>query len=118
MKDCIHARKFEGHVFKEVSLSPPDVKLNKTLFKAQTEESIERDSNSDRPCYVWLAWKLRSSEVVLKAPPVPTLSTSITLPQFTVVLVYAGATVEKCPSHYLFADINLGGNVESNCERS
>ena len=72
LKDFIHARKFEGHVFKESSLSPPGVKLNKTLFKAQTEESIEKDCNSDRPCYVWLAWKLRSSEVVLKAPLVPT----------------------------------------------
>ena len=36
---------------------------------------------------------------MLKAPPVPSLSTSLTLPQFTVV--YAGAAVEKCPSHYL-----------------
>ena len=78
LKDSIHARKFEGPVFKEASLSPPGVKINKTQFKTQTAESIENDCNSERPCYVWLAWKLRSSEVVLKAPPVPTLSTGLT----------------------------------------
>ena len=99
LKDFIHTRKFEGPVFKEASLSPPGVKINKTQFKTQTAESIENDCNSERPCYVWLAWKLRSSEVVLKAPPVPTLSTGLTLPEFTVV--YAGAEDLKCPSNYL-----------------
>ena len=50
LKVFIHARKFERHVFKEVSLSPPGVKLNKTLFKTQTEELIEKKCYSDRPC--------------------------------------------------------------------
>lgn len=99
LKDFIHAGKFEGPTFKEASLSPPGVKLNKTQYKAQTAESIEKDCDNDNPCLVWLAWKLRSTKVVLKAPPVPTLSTSLTLPQFTVV--YAGPAVDKCPSHYL-----------------
>ena len=35
LKDFIHARKFEGPVYKEASLSPPGVKLNKTQFKTQ-----------------------------------------------------------------------------------
>ena len=96
-------------------LSPPAVKINKTQFKTQTAESIENDCNSERPCYVWLAWKLRSSEVVLKAPPVPTLSTGLTLPEFTVV--YAGAEdLSKVPIK-LFAEIDLGENVESHRER-
>ena len=36
---------------------------------------------------------------MLKAPPVPTLASGLTLPEFTVV--YGGAADDKCPSHYL-----------------
>eukprot|EP00986_Skeletonema_menzelii_P009304 scaffold4187_cov135-Skeletonema_menzelii.AAC.10 len=54
---------------------------------------------SDRPCLVWLAWKLRSANIVLSAPDAPVLDVTVPLPQFAVV--HAGPSTMKHASDYL-----------------
>ena len=99
LEDYIHARKFTGKTFERVKVTPPGKKLNKTVYRSQTAQSIEEDCNSDNPCLVWLAHSLRSSSLVLKVPTMPVLSTSLPTPQFTIT--YATRVLEKCPSEYL-----------------
>ena len=105
LEDFIHARKFTGKSFSKTKLVRPGQKLNKTLARNQTAQSIEEDCSEENPCLVWLAWRLRSSELVLKAPPAPVLLTSLKMLPFTVTyageVTYAGQVVKKCLSGYL-----------------
>lgn len=99
LEDFIHARKFTGRTFEKSKVTPPGKKLNKTVYRNQTAQSIEEDCNAGNPCLVWLAYSLRSCSLVLQAPTMPVLLTSLPTPQFTVT--YVRRAVEKCPSDYL-----------------
>ena len=103
LKDIIHARKFTGSKFRE-SLLPhgPDGKLNKTVYRSQTAESIRLTCNLTNPCLVWLAWQLRSETTVLEVPPEPERNCALLLPKFTIM--YAGPETEKTASQYLLND--------------
>ena len=99
LENFIHARRFDGHIFQKSKLAGSDGKLNKTLHKKQTAEEIERNCSDTSPCLVWLAWNLRTKDILLKAPPMPTIDTRVTLPEFTVM--YAGQKKAKNASDYL-----------------
>ena len=87
LKDFIHARRFNDKTFHESKLVGPSGKLNKTKFRGQSAESIERDTTEDDPCLVWLAWKLRAEPIVLEERPEPVMNTSLQTPEFSVVYV-------------------------------
>ena len=99
LKDFIHARKFKGKSFQLVKLAPAGKKLNKTVYRGQTPDEIERDCNEENPCLVWLAWSIRNVPIILRAPDPPILQTSLEMPQFQVT--YAGRLSDKDPSEYL-----------------
>ena len=99
LENLIHARRFDGHTFQKSKLTGSDGKLNKTLHKKQSAEEIERNCSNERPCLVWLAWSLRSKELVLKAPPMPTVDTRVMVPEFKVM--YASKKKVKKASEYL-----------------
>ena len=103
LKDFIHARKFTGKTFQGSKITLAGKKLNKTVYRAQTAEEIERDCNEENPCLVWMAWQLRNEKLVLKLPDVPTMNTNLATPEFAVT--YAGRLSEKCPSEYLKSDV-------------
>ncbi|KAL7536826.1 LOW QUALITY PROTEIN: hypothetical protein ACHAXR_007426 [Thalassiosira sp. AJA248-18] len=85
LQDFIHARKFDNKTFLKAELSGTDGKLNKTRYKTQTAESIEKDCSETEPCLVWLAWKLRSEPIILKERQPPVLNSSLPTPKFTVI---------------------------------
>ena len=62
-------------------------------------KSIKEDFSNENPCIVFLEWILRSSSLVLMAPTLPALSTSVPTPDF--MFAYASRVVEKCPVEYL-----------------
>ena len=102
LKDFIHCRKFEGRTFKESKLLGGSNSLKKTLRRNQTAEEIESQCSEEQPCLVWLAWKLRSNELVLKRRDEPALDLSI--PQPVILFDSANdddAAVTKMPSDYL-----------------
>jgi len=99
LQDFVHARKFVGKTFEKSKLVGADGKLNKTRYKTQTAESIEKDCSEEEPCLVWHAWRLRSQALVLKPREEPDLNTSFQAPKFSVV--YARPAVAKKPSEYL-----------------
>lgn len=98
LRDFIHVRKFTTETFQTSTLTGNIGKLNKTLFKHQTAQSIEESCSDESPCLVWLAWKLRSEPIVLQIPPEPILIAP-TVPAFNVV--YAGPQLSKRASEYL-----------------
>ena len=99
LQDFIHARRFDGQTFQQSKVVRSDGKLNKTRYKGQTAVSIQEDCSDAVPCLVWLAWKLRSNDIKLKARPVPVLDARMPMPDFTVV--YAGPVSAKLPREYL-----------------
>ena len=62
-------------------------------------KSIEEDFRNENPCLFFLAWRLRSSSLVLVVPTLPALSNSVPTPEF--IVAYASQVVKKCPSEYL-----------------
>jgi hypothetical protein len=99
LKEFVHARKFDTKTFQESKLVGTDGKLKKTWYSKQTAESIANDCSNKEPCLVWIAWKLRSDEIMLKERPIPLLTTSLPTPEFNVV--YARLEPSKLPSQYL-----------------
>ena len=99
LQDFIHVRKFTGHQFLKGKLTPTGKTLKKTLYTGQTAESIGADCNEENPCLVWLAYSLRTTDIVLEANTVPDTATGLSLPDFTVT--YATRINDKCPSEYL-----------------
>ena len=67
-----------------------------------TAEAIEKDCNNDNPCLVWLAWSLRSNDLVLKIPELPALDIRVPVPSFTIPVT--GIETSKLPSNYLRKD--------------
>lgn len=84
LKDFVHARKFNDKTFHASKLAGSDGKLNKTLRKKQTAEEIERECSNERPCLVWLAWTLRSKDLVLQPRQMPILSVTVPEPTFSI----------------------------------
>ena len=76
LRDFIHCRKFNGKTLHQTKLYGFEKKLNKTLARNQTAVEIEAECSFDRPCLVWLAWKLRAEELVLKPRKQPVLKVS------------------------------------------
>ena len=101
LTDFIHVRKFNDATFHKSKLTGADGKLNRTVTRTQTAESIEQDCSEGSPCLVWLAWRLRSHPIVLEIPPEPILIAP-TVPEFNVV--YAGPATTK-PASDFFKDI-------------
>ena len=99
LENFIHARKFDGSTFQKSKLCGADGKLNKTRYAKQSAESIQNDCTTEEPCLVWIAWKLRSSPLVLKERPEPVMDLSFHTPEFTVI--YATPALAKLPSQYL-----------------
>ena len=85
LQDFIHARMFDGKTFQKAKLVGSDGKLNKIRYKTQTAESIENDCSSSESCMVYLAWKLRSTALVLKRQEIPVLDTTLMTPTFSIV---------------------------------
>ena len=103
LQDFIHARKFTNATFHKTQLPGTDGKLNKTRYQSQTAESIESDCSNEETCLVWLAWKLRSTPLVMKPLELPILDTSVATPSFSVVYYQPVST--KLPSDYLQNDM-------------
>ena len=101
LKNFIHCRKFTGKTFKEAKIRGSSSSLKKTLRKSQTAEEIVTQCSEDNPCFVWLAWKLRSSDIVLKQPAVPTLTLSASQPTLTFESGDVNHVVVKKASDYL-----------------
>ena len=101
LKDFIHCRKFKGKTFKESTLLGSSKSLKKTLRRGQTAEEIQTQCSEDNPCFVWLAWKLRSSDIVLQQPAVPILALSTPQPTLTFESGEANHVVVKKASDYL-----------------
>ena len=99
LQDFIHVRKFTGHQFLKGKLTPAGKTLKKTLYAGQTAESIGADCNEENPCLVWLAYSLRTTDVVLQTNTVPDADTGWSIPNFAVA--YATRINDKCPSEYL-----------------
>mmetsp|Transcript_22611 Transcript_22611/g.34254 ORF Transcript_22611/g.34254 Transcript_22611/m.34254 type:complete len:444 (-) Transcript_22611:16-1347(-) len=99
LKAFIHARKFDGATFRPKDVAGVDGKLNLVRHSGQSAESIEADCSFQEPCLVWLAWKLRSANIVLSARDAPVLDVTVQLPQFAVV--HAGPSQQKRASDYL-----------------
>mmetsp|Transcript_44512 Transcript_44512/g.93388 ORF Transcript_44512/g.93388 Transcript_44512/m.93388 type:complete len:511 (-) Transcript_44512:806-2338(-) len=99
LEDFIHARKFEGQTFQRAKLAGSDGKLNKTRYKGQSASSIEESCSIEEPCLVWLAWKLRTNDVVLKKRISAPVSISLQEPDF--IVSYAGPERMKTPSDFL-----------------
>jgi len=99
LKDFIHARSFDGQTFQTSNLAGSSGKLNKVRFKGQTAEMIENDCSDDEPCLVWIAWKLRAKELVLKQRAQVAIDLRVPTPEFTVVC--ASRPAIKTPSEYL-----------------
>ncbi len=99
LKDFIHCRKFIGKTFQESKLVGSSGKLNKTLRKKQSAQSIESECSEDEPCLVWLAWNLRSDPLVLIRLPMPVLCTSLPTPSFR--LPDSTSPAEKFASNHL-----------------
>lgn len=100
LKDFIHCRKFNGKTFQETKLYGSDRKLNKTLTRNQTAAEMEAECSFDRPCLVWLAWKLRAEELVLKPRQQPVLQ--VLHPQSSLSFENPpDAIAAKNPSEYL-----------------
>ena len=102
-RNFIHARNFDGHIFQKSKLIGSDGKFNKTRYLKQTAELIKKDCNNEEPCLVWLAWNLRSKDIVLKAPAMPTLDTCVLLSEFDVM--YACPKNGKRASDYLCSQV-------------
>ena len=66
LKDFIHFFKFTGKTCREAWFDRNGKKLNKTLWRGKTAESIENECIKESPCLVWLAWHLRKYKLVLK----------------------------------------------------
>ena len=100
LNDFIHVRKFPGKQFQKSKLIRPGQTLNKTLKGITTASAIEEHSSEENPCLVWLAWKLRTSKLVMKPPIKPAAPTAgLKTPEFTVLST--GPINKKCPSNYL-----------------
>ena len=69
------------------------------MYADQTAESIGADCNEENPCLVWLAYSLRTTDVVLQTNTVPDADTGWSIPNFAVA--YATRINDKCPSEYL-----------------
>ena len=54
LKDFIHARKFTRKTFQGNKITPLGKKLNKTVYRTQTPEEMERDCSEENPCLVWI----------------------------------------------------------------
>jgi len=67
LQDFIHVRKFTGHQFLKGKLTCGGKTLKKTLYAGHSAESIGNDCNEESPCLVWLAYSLRTTDLVLKA---------------------------------------------------
>ena len=85
--------------FQKAYISGPDGKLNKTCYKIQTAEDIERDCSKSEPCLVWHVWFLRGEDLVLQEQEEPVLDTTMIVPNFSVV--YACPEEAKKASEYL-----------------
>ncbi|KAL9178336.1 hypothetical protein ACHAXT_001764 [Thalassiosira profunda] len=85
LKPFIHARKFNGKTFQKAKLCGNDGKLNKLLRQKQTPAQVEAECSNEYPCLVWLAWTLRSSDLVLKERATPVLDLSVPTPSFVAV---------------------------------
>ena len=90
---------FIGKTFQKSQIAGPDGKLNKTCYRTQTAEDIERDCSKSEPCLVWYAWFLRGKDLVLLEQEEPILNTSMIVPNFSVV--YACPEEAKKASEYL-----------------
>ena len=99
LKAFIHACKFTGNTFQESKLKNGNRALNKTLYRGQAAKSIEKDCSAEDPCYVWLAWSLRSNDLVLKATRMPVLDLRVPVTFFDIS--EARPVTTKCPSDYL-----------------
>ncbi len=73
LRDFIHCRKFNGKTFCESKLYGYEKRLNKRLSTKQTVAEMKVECSSERPCLVWLAWKLRTDDLVLKPRTKPAL---------------------------------------------
>jgi hypothetical protein len=83
LKDFIHCRKFSGKTFHETQLLGSSKSLKKTLRREQTAAEVADECDVDNPCYVWLAWKLRSEELVLQCREEPVLQVINPQPSFS-----------------------------------
>ena len=99
LQDFIHCRKFDDATFHQSRLVGSDGKLNKTRYKSQTAESIEKDCSDKEPCLVWMAWNIRSHVLVLEPRSIPVMNIRVSMPEFTVV--YAGRESRRMASDYL-----------------
>ncbi len=100
LRDFIHCRKFNDQTFRESKLYGSNRKLNKRLSTKQTVDEMKVECSFDMPCLVWLAWKLRTEDLVLKPRQKPALQ--VVCPQSS--LSFANpleAMVVKNASDYL-----------------
>ena len=98
--DFIHVRNFLGKQFQKSKLICPGQTLNKTLKGLTSAQAIEQHSSEENPCLVWLAWKFRTTDILMKTPTKPDApSIGLRMPEFTVTGV--GQVNETCSSEYL-----------------
>lgn len=99
LKKFIQVRKWKDAKFHESELVGSDgKKLNKIRY-GPSAQSIENNCSDESPCLVWIAWKLRSSPLIMEELSQPNLDTSLKLPEFSVA--YAGPGRRKSASEYL-----------------
>lgn len=100
LEDFIHVRKFLGKNFERSKLVRPGQSLNKMLKGITTAQGIEEHCSEESPCLVWIVWRLRSADIILKAPPKPDMpALGLQMPTFTATCV--GPENDKCASEYL-----------------
>ena len=90
---------FTGKTFQKAKIAGPDGKLNKTSYRNQTAEDIERNGSKSEPTLVWYAWFLCDEDLVLQEQEELVLDTRMIVPKFSVT--YVGPDEAKKASEHL-----------------
>ena len=87
MLACLMAKHFKAQIARS------DGKLDKTCYKTQTAEDIERICSAFEPCLVWYVWFLCGEDLVLQEQEESVLDTTTTVPNFR--MIYASPEEAK-----------------------